>query len=196
MEKAHNKYKVVIVGESGVGKTSIMLRLMKGTFDEYITSTVGASYFEYNTNLNGKLTDGDKIKLQIWDTAGQERYRALMPLYMRDASAAIIVYDVTSKNDDLQYWTNFVNEKCQQNKKIQIVFVGNKMDLVKEYNKESEHFYTSAKSNTGIKEVFEHIAETLYNSKSEQPESITELLLKIDDKPQQKGYLSTFCRYL
>ena len=100
--------KVVLIGESGVGKTSLISRYVNNTFDEGELTTVGATYAgkvvefpEYNKN----------IKLEIWDTAGQEKYRAVTKIFYKDASAVILVYDITRKesfNELKNYWHNQV----------------------------------------------------------------------------------------
>eukprot|EP00045_Choanoeca_perplexa_P000057 m.12878 g.12878 ORF g.12878 m.12878 type:complete len:132 (+) comp10046_c0_seq1:27-422(+) len=85
--------KIVLLGSQSVGKTSLVLRYVEGTFQAVGSPTIGASFFTH------KLTvDGTRVKLQLWDTAGQERFRSMAPMYYRGASAALLVYDVTSAN--------------------------------------------------------------------------------------------------
>jgi Ras-related protein Rab-21 len=84
------KYKIVLLGEGRVGKTSIILRYVKGEYNERQISTLQASYFEKKLVL-----DGNPVELSIWDTAGQERFHALGPIYYRDADGALLVYDIT-----------------------------------------------------------------------------------------------------
>ena len=96
--------KVVLIGESGVGKTSLISRYVNNTFDEGELTTVGATYA-------GKMVEfpeyNKTIKLEIWDTAGQEKYRAVTKIFYKDASAVILVYDITRKesfNELKNYW--------------------------------------------------------------------------------------------
>ena len=120
--------KTIIVGNSGVGKTSIIQRYL-GKFEQDERSTVGASFTNKSENINGKT-----ILFEIWDTAGQERFRSINSIFYQDASVCILTYDITQKKsfEDLKnYWHNAVLEQSSQN----IIFhvVGNKIDL---FNKE------------------------------------------------------------
>ena len=87
-------YKVVLLGDTNVGKTAILTRFAKGTFRKEMDSTIGAHFMSKIVTLP---TSDVKVKLQVWDTAGQERYRSITPIYYRDAAAAIVVFDITSK---------------------------------------------------------------------------------------------------
>jgi len=86
-------YKVVLLGEGRVGKTSILLRFIRNAFDDKQTSTLSASCFDKEVPIGG----GDVVRMSIWDTAGQERFHALGPLYYRDAAGALLVYDITDE---------------------------------------------------------------------------------------------------
>ncbi|KAK3150503.1 hypothetical protein QOZ80_3AG0234040 [Eleusine coracana subsp. coracana] len=94
--------KLVLLGDSGVGKSCIVLRFVRGQFDPTSKVTVGASFLSQTLALE----DSTIVKFEIWDTAGQERYAALAPLYYRGAAAAIVVYDITSPESfsKAQYW--------------------------------------------------------------------------------------------
>lgn len=94
MDNSYVKHKIVLLGNSGVGKTCIAHRYTKNTFPESSEPTIGASF--YTKSLTGPT--GKSFQLEIWDTAGQERYRSLTPMYYKGASAALIVYDVGSPN--------------------------------------------------------------------------------------------------
>ncbi|KAB5514277.1 hypothetical protein DKX38_028183 [Salix brachista] len=87
----------VLLGDMGTGKTSLVLRFVKGQFLEYQESTIGAAFFTQVLSLNEAT-----IKFDIWDTAGQERYHSLAPMYYRGAAAAVVVYDITSMVDFYQ----------------------------------------------------------------------------------------------
>ena len=86
-------FKLLLIGDSGVGKSCLLLRFADDTYTESYISTIGVDFKIRTINLDGKT-----IKLQIWDTAGQERYRSLAPMYYRGAAAAIVVYDITKKD--------------------------------------------------------------------------------------------------
>ena len=162
--------KVVLLGESGVGKSSVMLRFVTNNFKNDSASTVGASYM-------GKIiqfTDRS-IKFNIWDTAGQERYHSLAKMYLHDANAAILLYDITSKSsfESLKRWYSELKDVAPKN--IVLAVCGNKEDLVtneeispdeaKEYAHSIGAFFrkTSAKTNHGIENTFKEIAHNIFN---------------------------------
>mmetsp|Transcript_21990 Transcript_21990/g.55202 ORF Transcript_21990/g.55202 Transcript_21990/m.55202 type:complete len:241 (-) Transcript_21990:409-1131(-) len=160
--------KIVLLGDSGVGKTSIALRYSEGFFSNHINPTIGASF------LTKRIVVEDvKIKLQIWDTAGQERFRSLAPMYYRGACAAIIVYDVSyrASYEKVKGWTQELKDNLEGD--IVIAVVGNKCDLEssREVPTEVGRTYaadigaifceTSARDNVGITELFCRIASRL-----------------------------------
>ena len=146
--------KIVILGASAVGKTSIILRYLSNRFRETSDSTIGAAY-------SSKLftnKDGTKEKIELWDTAGQERYKSLVPMYYREAHGALIVYDITDKHS-IKEAHNWVNEfKTKGPNNIKIVIVGNKYDLVDECPNTNDfmdsHYYVSAKTGYNIADAF------------------------------------------
>ena len=108
--------KVVLVGESGVGKTCIIARFINNTFEENLISTTGASYA--GKTMTFEEYGGKSIKFEIWDTAGQEKYRSLTKIFYKDAGAAILVYDITRKEsfEEIQkYWINQIKEFAPKN---------------------------------------------------------------------------------
>jgi Ras-related protein Rab-5C len=142
------QFKLVLLGESAVGKSSIVQRFVKNSFDEFRESTIGAAFLTQsiklsnndlinnninfnndNNNDNNDNNDGIIIKFEIWDTAGQERYRSLASMYYRNAQAAIVVYDITQIEslNKAKYWIKEL--KKQANNDIIIALVGNKIDL-------------------------------------------------------------------
>ena len=103
--------KVVLLGESGVGKTCIIARFINNTFEDNLISTTGASYA--GKTMTFDEYGGKSIKFEIWHTAGQEKYRSLTKIFYKDAGAAILVYDITRKEsfDELQkYWLNQIKD--------------------------------------------------------------------------------------
>ena len=118
-------FKVVLVGESGVGKTSIITQFIDQTFQEDQQSTTGGTF-----STKSVICDGGKIlKFEIWDTAGQERYKAITSAYYKGAKGAFVVYDITRKQsfDSVDKWINDL--KAAADKKLSIIIIGNKCDL-------------------------------------------------------------------
>eukprot|EP01100_Stratorugosa_tubuloviscum_P012471 TRINITY_DN594_c0_g1_i5.p1 TRINITY_DN594_c0_g1~~TRINITY_DN594_c0_g1_i5.p1 ORF type:complete len:200 (-),score=84.16 TRINITY_DN594_c0_g1_i5:181-780(-) len=162
------QFKLVLLGESGVGKSSIVLRFVKGQFLEKQENTIGAAFLTQTVCLNDTT-----VKFEIWDTAGQERYHSLAPMYYRGAQAAIVVYDITS-SDSFERAKNWVTElQSQGNSNIVIALAGNKSDLASErkvtikdahsYADENGIFFieTSAKTSENVNDLFVDIAKKL-----------------------------------
>lgn len=169
--------KVVIVGDSGVGKTSILFRFVQGSFNPNVQPSFGAGFKTKDVAYDdsGERT----VKLYLWDTAGQERYNSLTKLYFKGANAAIIVYDITDQESfaKAQRWSDQIDE-FQQNdtdSKIDKFMVGNKMDLamrqevtLNEVEKYAQTigacgcFEVSAKDGTCIPELFKEIAKNMH----------------------------------
>ncbi|KAK2722686.1 hypothetical protein QYM36_003016 [Artemia franciscana] len=118
------QFKLVLLGESAVGKSSLVLRFVKGQFHEYQESTIGAAFLTQTVCL-----DDTTVKFEIWDTAGQERYHSLAPMYYRGAQAAIVVYDITNQETftRAQNWIRELQRQASPN--IVIALAGNKSDL-------------------------------------------------------------------
>ena len=116
-------FKVVLVGDSFVGKTNIMSKYLKNEFHEDSKATVGVEFGSKLFNI-----EGHPIKAQIWDTAGQERYKAITSAYYKGAKGAFVVYDITRKGsfDSIDKWISDLNAVAD--KKITIVVIGNKCD--------------------------------------------------------------------
>ena len=160
--------KVVMVGESGVGKTSIISRYVLNQFSDIVVSTTGASY----ATKNFELDKVHKIKFQIWDTAGQERFRSLAKIFYQNASAVVLVYDIT-KRDTFEkikeFWIKEIKENAppdiiialagnkSDNYEFEVVTIQEGKDLAKEY--QAIYKSTSAMSSKGIDELFRSIAK-------------------------------------
>jgi Ras-related protein Rab-21 len=158
------RFKVVLLGEGRVGKTSILLRFTKGEYDDRQVSTLQASYLDKKVQLGATTAH-----LSVWDTAGQERFHALSPIYYRDAHGALLVYDITDAESfaRVKKWVKELRKIVGGD--IAIAIAGNKCDLEKNRNvQESEaiayadsvgasHFNTSAKANKGLTEVFNNL---------------------------------------
>ncbi|KAM9522643.1 ras-related protein Rab-22A [Oncorhynchus nerka] len=160
--------KVCLLGDTGVGKSSIVWRFVEDNFDPNINPTIGASFMTKTVQYQNELH-----KFLIWDTAGQERFRALAPMYYRGSAAAIIVYDIT-KEDSFQTLKNWVKELRQHGPpNIVVAIAGNKCDLsdAREVSEKDAKDYadsihaifveTSAKNAININEVFIEISQRI-----------------------------------
>jgi small GTP-binding protein len=160
--------KVVVVGDSTVGKTCLLSRLATGQFNPNNLPTVGAAFQNHSVT-----TPRGTVTLQIWDTAGQERYRALTPMYYRNAQVVVLVFDLTSSATltSLDEWRADLNGKADQN--VQLFVVGTKSDLTSERAVEArlgrafaekisavDYFETSAKNGNGVNALFTKVAES------------------------------------
>lgn len=161
------QFKLVLLGESAVGKSSLVLRFVKGQFHEYQESTIGAAFLTQTVHL-----DDTTVKFEIWDTAGQERYHSLAPMYYRGAQAAIVVYDVTNPDTFARAKTWVKELQRQASPSIVIALAGNKCDLpTRAVNQEDASSYaeennllfmeTSAKTAANVNEIFMAIAKKL-----------------------------------
>eukprot|EP01127_Copromyxa_protea_P003941 TRINITY_DN136_c0_g1_i1.p1 TRINITY_DN136_c0_g1~~TRINITY_DN136_c0_g1_i1.p1 ORF type:complete len:206 (+),score=48.37 TRINITY_DN136_c0_g1_i1:311-928(+) len=162
------QFKLVLLGESAVGKSSLVIRFVNGDFEENQTSTVGACFLTQEITLNDTT-----VKFDIWDTAGQERFASLAPMYYRGAQAAIVVFDITNYSSFIkaQEWVRELQRKGHPN--VVIAIAGNKSDLshtrevttqqATEYADENGALYyeTSAKTATNVNELFVAIAKRL-----------------------------------
>ena len=163
--------KVVLIGDSGVGKSSIISRYIGGIFVDSIDSTISSSFSQKEYEANGK-----KVRLNIWDTAGQEKFRSIGRNFYKDAYIILMVYDITNKQSFEDLKSVWFPEIQQFGEKYKIIaIVGNKSDRYEEENvSESElnsfskelggtNFLVSAKNGNGIELMFKILAEMFLN---------------------------------
>ncbi|ODV85247.1 hypothetical protein CANARDRAFT_191659, partial [[Candida] arabinofermentans NRRL YB-2248] len=178
--------KIVLLGESSVGKSSVLQRIQNNTFDDLKSSTIGAAFISKKVFQNDNNND-NLINLQIWDTAGQERFHNLTPLYYRNSNLALIIFDLNDLESfkKAEYWINELKQFKNDNdsSEIKILLIGNKLDLLKgdddfkecEFNDTIneflnlnpdvlKYFKTSAKLNIGISELFNYIIDNVDDS--------------------------------
>jgi Ras-related protein Rab-6A len=118
------KYKIVFLGDMSVGKTCIINQFMYGTFDPTHQPTIGIDFLSKTMYLDDRT-----VRLQLWDTAGQERFRTLIPSYIRDASAAVVIYDITSRASfaSIDKWVE--DTRAERGAETVLMIAGNKTDL-------------------------------------------------------------------
>ncbi|KAI8972130.1 small monomeric GTPase [Pilobolus umbonatus] len=166
-------FKIVIIGDSSVGKSNLLTRFTTDEFNLESKSTIGVEFATKNLEI-----DNHVIKLQIWDTSGQERYRAITGAYYRGAVGALLVYDVTrsSSYDNIEHWLKELREHADEN--IALMLVGNKLDLAHnlravptdqaaEYAHDNNmlFFETSALDATNVSTAFQTVLQTIYKDK-------------------------------
>ena len=124
MEKKEVLYKILLLGDSSVGKTCFLMRYTDNTFQEIHMSTIGLDYKLKNVQLD----DGKIVKIQIWDTAGQDRFRSITKNYYKGAHGIILIYDITNQKtfENVKNWINQIKEEVSN--KVTIILVGNKID--------------------------------------------------------------------
>jgi len=183
-------YKILLLGDSSVGKTCFLMRYTDGTFQEIHMSTIGLDYKLKNVQLD----DGKIVKIQIWDTAGQDRFRTITKNYYKGANGIILLYDVTNQKSfqNIKTWLDQIKEEIEQ--KVSLMLVGNKIDDVdkrKVTKEEGENlakelellFYeTSAKTGENIDEAFNCLVKKTVEEHSKIEEKGTKL-----NQKKQKG---------
>ncbi|GMM43827.1 Rab family GTPase [Pichia kluyveri] len=203
------EYKIVLLGESSVGKSSILERLQNNTFNEDKSSTIGAAFISKKIPIN---ENKDLINLQIWDTAGQERFHNLTPLYYRNANCAIIVFDLINLDSfkKAEYWIDQLNNYIEEQLiGIEIILVGNKCDLINEgeecsyiniinefisnHKEIKRYLQTSAKENINISKLFQDIIDNIDDEMFHPIEEENSKNL-IDLKFKKNSYNSTSCQ--
>lgn len=169
--------KMVLLGDTAVGKSCLTVRFVRNKYSEFQEPTIGAAFLAKNIDYQGQ-----NLKLEIWDTAGQERYRSLAPMYYRGAKVAVVVYDITKKNT-LTGAKSWVAELQNNNHDCIIILVGNKCDLRepggvygddgREYARDHNliHIESSAKTGYNVKKIFNIICKEILAQPLEEEEA-------------------------
>ena len=172
-EDDYNLYKILVLGDTSVGKSCLLLRFCDNSFQEAHLTTIGLDFRLKTINLK----DDRKVKIQIWDTAGEDRFRSITRNYYKGAKGILLIFDVTNKETftHVRDWIERIHEESPEG--ITICLVGNKIDMNESRvisNEEGKkiadefkipYFETSAKSNIGVEEVFTYLVkevDTIY----------------------------------
>ena len=165
-------YKLLLIGDSGVGKSSLLLNYCDGDFNPSYISTIGVDFRVQQTEVDGKF-----LKLQIWDTAGQERFRTITSSYYRGAHGIIVCYDVTDREsfENVKQWLHEIDRYASKN--VSKILVGNKSDLARSVTMDEaqqlardlklEYAETSAKRGTEVKNAFQQLTRTVHTRMGE-----------------------------
>ena len=194
------KCQLLIIGDSTVGKTSIITRFANGTFDSNYLATVGLDNF-----TKDEIIDNKTIRIKIWDTAGQERYKSLTKGFFRNAEGVMLVYDVTNSEtyENLKYWMQSIKNNLGENMgEIPIIIIGNKIDCQeREVSvEEAENFWkdqgfpyfeTSAKTRENIENTIKFLVKKVINvkegNKDENKDYTKSIKIEKDDKNEVKN---------
>uniref|UniRef100_A0A3B3T0G8 Ras-related protein Rab-6A-like n=1 Tax=Paramormyrops kingsleyae TaxID=1676925 RepID=A0A3B3T0G8_9TELE len=180
------KFKLVFLGEQSVGKTSLITRFMYDSFDNTYQATIGIDFLSKTMYLEDRT-----IRLQLWDTAGQERFRSLIPSYIRDSAAAVVVYDIANLNS-FQQTSKWIDDvRTERGSDVIIMLVGNKTDLADKRQVSVEaaerkarelnvmYIETSAKAGYNVKQLFRRVAAALPGMDSTPEKSKEDSILQL-----------------
>ena len=199
IEKNNLEYKIITLGDSSVGKTSIINRFINDTFDEELTPTLGIKHTFKTLEINNT-----KVKLSVIDTNGQEKYRSLSVSYFRHADVVLFIFNLNEplSFNNIQEWINVFNDNNNKKKVILKYLIGSKSDLeqrveqnlIDEFANNNNMLYmaTSAKTNNQIKELFQKIGEDILEEEEKKTNNMirtknsSRILLKTKEKNTKK----------
>jgi small GTP-binding protein len=186
---------ILLIGDSSVGKTSLIQRYANGIFKEEYLATVGLDYYTKQEMINNI-----NVLVKLWDTAGQERFKALTPNYFRNAEGVVLAYDVTNSEsfENLKFWINSIKSNLgEKNIFIPIIIIGNKIDMedMRDITKEDaskfakennyKYFETSAKTGEGVDEAIRDLVnQVLANSDKNEAAKGERKSVKIEDNKE------------
>jgi small GTP-binding protein len=189
------KCQLLVIGDSTVGKTSILQRYVDSKFSQSHLATVGIDYFTKDITINNKI-----IRVKVWDTAGQERYKSLTNAFFRNAQGIMLVFDVSNMDsfDNLKFWIENIKQNIGESDGIKKIVIGNKSDLQREVKREEaeqfaknndiEYFETSAKLNTGINEAVQYlVGKVLVDKLPPEYRDSMRLTTKLNSKSEKQG---------
>ena len=199
-------FKMIVIGDAGVGKSCLTSQAVRNNFEEFYTATVGFEFLTFNMRINNNV-----LKLQIWDTCGQEVYRSLITNFYRNASLAMMVYSIDSRESFLHINQWLKEVRIQSHPDVKIILIGNKSDLenervvskeegekFKEEKKLDRFFETSAKTGENARSALLEAAKLLYkdylkakqfladNGQNDDNQKGDRLIKKTDDKAKGK----------
>jgi small GTP-binding protein len=196
----HYIFKIILIGDSGIGKTSIINRYIHNSFNDKYICTIGVDFMMKTMNI-----EETQIKLQVWDTAGMERYKQLTTSYYKGSHSAIIVFDLTNKSsfDNVEYWLNLFYENSNPIFQKYVMLIGNKADMVdsikvtpdmiEAFIKDRNIQYAECSARTGenISSVFESLGRKLFeNFKFSYNEKIKSMELRKSSKTTEGNFQS------
>jgi small GTP-binding protein len=189
------KCQLLVIGDSTVGKTSILHRYTEQKFTPSHLATVGIDYFTKDERINNKI-----IRVKIWDTAGQERYKSLTNAFFRNAQGIILVYDVTNMDsfESLKDWIQSIKDNIGENTEMKKIIIGNKTDLTREVKRDDaeifaknngiEYFEASAKLNSGIGEACQYlVGQVLKDKLAIEYRDSMRLTTKLNNSTKKEG---------
>ena len=199
--------KIVVIGDTNVGKTNIIRRIIGEDFKE-MEATIGVEFMYVNIKDIDKEDPNKTMSIQIWDTSGAERYKAITTTHIRGADGAYIVYDISDESsfNHLLYWYNYIKDAADED--IIIYLIGNKSDLIYEEgrsvkkkdamefaNKYKLHGYAecSAKNNENIQETFKKFYNLIYNKNKNKIKEKTKLKLELMNKKNNEKKNESCC---
>lgn len=183
--------KILIIGESFVGKSCLLLRFTDETFENIFMPTVGVDYKTKIIDI-----DGSRVKLQIWDTAGQKKFRAITKAYYRGANGILLVFDI-SRRETFSQTRDWIDSIKEADQSIDIILVGNKCDLERDVTREEaedfakqfdiRYFETSAKDNTNVEEAFMYLATQSFRHTNKKESRRTTDITKSNGEKKENG---------